>query len=303
MFDQDCWLGTIDPHTRAVLEALLVTVLWSSSYVFIKIGLQDIPPLTFAGLRYGLATLVLVPFVFRQGAHRKVAVLPRRDIGLLVVLGILLYAVTQGAQFVALTVLPSASVSLVLTFTPVAVALLGVVSLGERPTFRQIVGIAVLFVGVVAYFHPFSFPAAHVFGLGVMVLGLLANAGASVLGRAANRTRAVVPIGVTAVSMGIGSALLLGAGIWSQGLPELTLIGWSIVAWLAVINTAFAFTLWNKSLQRLSAFESSIINNTMLAQVAAFGWVFLGEHLTLLDVVGAALVMGGAVVVQAGSRN
>lgn len=136
-----------------------------------------------------------------------------------------------------------------------------------------------------------------------MVLGLLANASASVLGRAANRTRAVAPIGVTAVSMGIGSGLLLGGGIWSQGLPALSLTGWGIVIWLAVVNTAFAFTLWNKSLQRLSAFESSVINNTMLAQVAAFGWVFLGEALGPLEIGGAALVMCGAIAVQAGSRN
>ena len=303
MPDHDAWPDTIDPHTRAVLEALLVTVLWSSSYVFIKIGLQDIPPLTFAGLRYGLATLVLVPFVFQRGVHRELSALPRRDLGILVVLGVLLYAVTQGAQFVALTVLTSASVSLVLTFTPVAVALLGVVSLGEHPTMAQVAGIVVLFAGVAAYFHPFSFPAAHVFGLGVMVAGLLANAIASVLGRAANRTRAVAPIGVTAASMGLGSMLLLGVGIWTQGLPALSVAGWGIVVWLAVVNTAFAFTLWNKSLQRLTAFESSVINNTMLAQVAAFGWVFLGETLGLLEVVGAALVMCGAIVVQSGRRN
>lgn len=303
MSDTDRWLGALDAHTRAVLAALFVTVLWSSSYVLIKIGLQDIPPLTFAGLRYGLATLVLLPIVLRQGAHREVAALSRRDLGILVVLGVLLYAVTQGAQFVALTTLSSASVSLVLTFTPVAVALLSVVSLGERPAVRQLAGIAILFAGVAAYFYPFSIPAAHVFGLGVMVLGLLANASASVLGRAANRTRAVTAVGVTAVSMGIGSMLLLAAGIWTQGVPTLTLAGWGIVVWLAVANTAFAFTLWNRSLQELSAFESSVINNTMLAQVAVFGWVFLGEQLGLLEIVGAGLVMVGAAVVQAGSSN
>lgn len=69
------------------------------------------------------------------------------------------------------------------------------------------------------------------------------------------------------------------------------------------MNTAFAFTLWNKSLQELSAFESSVINNTMLAQVAAFGWVFLGEQLGMLEIFGAVLVMLGAIAVQAGSRN
>lgn len=299
----DRWLDTIDPHTRAVLEALFVTVLWSSSYVFIKVGLQDIPPLTFAGLRYGLATLVLVPLVFQRGAHRELVALSRRDVGVLVVLGVLLYAVTQGAQFVALTVLPSASVGLVLTFTPVAVAGMGFVVLGERPTLRQGFGIAVLFLGVAAYFHPFVLPAPHLFAIGVMVVGLLANASASVLGRLANRTRTVSPVGVTAVSMGVGSSLLLGTGVLTQGLPPLSLFSWGIVVWLAVVNTAFAFTLWNKSLQALSAFESSVINNTMLAQIAAFGWVFLGEHLTLLEIAGAVLVMVGAAVVQLGSRN
>jgi drug/metabolite transporter (DMT)-like permease len=44
-------------HTRAILQALLVTFLWSTSFVLIKIGLQDIPALSFAGLRYSLALL------------------------------------------------------------------------------------------------------------------------------------------------------------------------------------------------------------------------------------------------------
>jgi drug/metabolite transporter (DMT)-like permease len=53
------------PHLRAVLEALFVTVLWSSSWVLIKTGLRDIPPLTFAGLRYAIAAAILAPIAFR----------------------------------------------------------------------------------------------------------------------------------------------------------------------------------------------------------------------------------------------
>lgn len=66
------------------------------------IGLEDIPPLTFAGLRYGLAVVILVPLFARAGDHRAVASGSRRELALLVALGVLLYAVTQGAQFVAL---------------------------------------------------------------------------------------------------------------------------------------------------------------------------------------------------------
>jgi len=50
-----------------------------------------------------------------------------------------------------------------------------------------------------------------------------------------------------------------------------------IIALLAIVNAAFAFTLWNKSLQMLTAVESSIINGTMLPQIAILAWIFLNE--------------------------
>ena len=63
---------SVSNHTRAVLEALFVTFLWSSSYVFIKVGLADTPALTFAGLRYALAAVVLLPLFVRRGHHREI---------------------------------------------------------------------------------------------------------------------------------------------------------------------------------------------------------------------------------------
>ncbi len=47
--------------------------------------------------------------------------------------------------------------------------------------------------------------------------------------------------------------------------------------WLGGANTAFAFYLWNVSLQHLSAMESSLINNTRLIQIAALSWIFLAN--------------------------
>ena len=52
-------------HTKAIWQALLVTFLWSTSWVLIKFGLGEIPPLLFAGLRYGLAALILLPWLLR----------------------------------------------------------------------------------------------------------------------------------------------------------------------------------------------------------------------------------------------
>jgi drug/metabolite transporter (DMT)-like permease len=152
--------------------------------------------------------------------------------------------------------------------------------------------------GTVTYFYPVAIPARQAVGLTVVVIGVLANAGSSILGRRVNRAGDVPPLTVTVVSMGIGAVVLLVTGVLAQGLPRLNPAHWAIVGWLAVVNTAFAFTLWNHTLRTLSAMESSIINSTMLVQIAVLAWLFLGEQLTWQEGIGMALAGLGALIVQ-----
>ena len=74
--------------------------------------------------------------------------------------------------------------------------------------------------------------------------------------------------------------------------------GWLAVAWLAVVNTALAFTLWNHTLRRLTAIESSLINNTMLVQIAILAWLFLGEPIGAREGLGLLVALAGTVLVQ-----
>jgi drug/metabolite transporter (DMT)-like permease len=285
-------------HTRAVLQALLVTFLWSTSWVLIKIGLQDIPALPFAGLRYTLAFLFLLPFALRSG---QLAALRRLPAGMwlrLLLLGLLFYTATQGAQFLSLVYLPAMTTSLLLSFTTILVALLGIALLRERPTAMQWGGTGLYLAGVLAYFYPLSLPPGEAVGLVVAGAGVVANALSSILGRQVNRSGELEPVAVTVVTMGIGALPLLVGGIAVQGLPPLTLTHWAIIVWLAVVNTALAFTLWNRTLRTLSAMESSIINNTMLFQIAVLAWLFLGEPLGWRQVVGMMLAGGGTLLVQ-----
>lgn len=291
-----------------MLQALLVTFLWSTSWVLIKWGLKDIPALTFAGLRYTLAFVCLLPFALQPAPRRALTGLPAGGWGRLALLGVLYYAVTQGAQFVGLAYLPAVTVSILLNFTGPLVALLGIVFLDERPSRLQWSGMAVFLGGVLLYFSPGlgGAPAAgpadgvsgRLLGMVVMALGTLANAVSAVLGRAVNRSGTLGPLPVTVSSMGVGAMVLLAGGALAQGLPRLPLSAWLVIAWLAVVNTAAAFTLWNHTLRTLPAMESTIINSTMLVQIALLAWLFLGEQLSLLQAVGMALVAAGAVLVQ-----
>lgn len=285
-------------HLTAVFVAVFVTALWSSSWVLIKWGLVDIAPLPFAGLRYALAALLLSPIILTRVNRRALAGCGRKEWSLLIAFGLLQYGVTQGAQFLAMSYLPATTLSLMLAFTPAVVALLGVVLLGERIGWREMLGIAAFLGGAGLYFAAKDLPAGATIGLLVGAAGVLANAGQTLLGRKVNRDSGLPPSLVTAVSMAAGAAALLSAGIYVQGWPDIAPRGWLIVGWLAVANTALAFWLWNRAQAVLSALEASLINNTMLIQIAVLAVLFLGERLTAMQVTGLALAGAGVLFVQ-----
>jgi drug/metabolite transporter (DMT)-like permease len=282
-----------------VLQALLVTFLWSTSWILIKIGLAELPALTFAGLRYLLATGCLLPLaLLSERFRREVRGLRAADWRRLAALGLALYSVAQGAQFAALAYLPAQTTSLLWSFSTVVVALAGVALLAERPTPLQWGGVALYLGGAVTFLYPAALPAGALIGIVVAIAGVLANAAATVLGRAVNRRGTLSPLTVTVVSMAIGSLALFVSGLLGQGLPPVSGHGWLIVGWLAVINTAIAFTLWNLTLRTLSATESSIINSTMLIQIAVLAWLFLDEPLGAKEVTGLSLAALGVLLVQ-----
>jgi len=278
-------------RTRAILQALLVTFLWSTSWVLIKISLKDIPPLTFAGLRYSLAAMLLIPAMFKQRA--AFTSLTRRDWWNLVLLGIVFYALTQGGQFVTMKYLDTITFSLLLNFSAVVVALLGIIGLREYPSILQWGGIALFIGGVLLYFLPQGGLSGSPLGYILAGVSVTANAVGSLLGRSINREKRTPPMIVTGVSMGIGATLMLGIGVAVEPWPKLSLMNVLVILWLGAVNTAFAFYLWNLSLQHLSAMESSIINNTMMIQIAVLSWIFLQERLTWLEIVALLIAAVG----------
>ena len=285
-------------NLKAVLLALLVTFLWSTSFIIIKWGLADIPPLTYAGLRYFIAFLCLLPFALKRTNLEKIKSLDKRTLKKLFLLGVLFYAFTQGAQFVGLSLLPAVTVSLLLNFTPVIVAVIAIFMISEIPTGIQWLGVILFIAGIVTYFYPVKFKSSEITGLAVMFIGVAANALSAVLGRHINRTGKISPLIVTVISMGVGAVILLSAGIIFQGLPPLSFINVVYLLWLAVINTAFAFVIWNLTLRSLTAMESSIINGTMLIQIAVMAYILLGETITAREGAGLLVAAFGAVLVQ-----
>jgi len=122
----------MSPYSRgkAILLALFVTLLWSSSIILIKMFLVDVPPLAFIGIRYMLAFLILLPGLLKR--RGEVKQLSSFDWRYLVILGLVYYTITQGGAFLTLVHLDAITMSLLLSFTGPMVAVLGLIFLKER---------------------------------------------------------------------------------------------------------------------------------------------------------------------------
>jgi drug/metabolite transporter (DMT)-like permease len=286
-------------HRGALLAALFVTFLWSTSWVLIRWGLdgESLSPIVFAGLRYLLAAGLLAALV--AGAPRlrsEVSTLGRRRWGQLAVLGLVFVAVAQGAQFVAIDSQPAATSSLILALTPLLVTAVSTAALGEKPTGRQVAGALLILTGAAVYFA--GELGFTVIGLAASIVGLVANAAAALIGRGVNRRRDLSPAVVTVASMLVGAVALMVVGITVEGVPSISARAWLIIGWLAAVNTAWAFTIWNRSLQRLSASESAAVNNTMLIQIGLLAWLFLDEAPGVFDLLGMGGVSIGVYLAQ-----
>ncbi len=296
--------STEKSHIRAVLLALLVTFLWSSSFVLIKFGLADgIPPITFAGLRYSFGFLTLLLIIISKRKHRDTLKSVSGKMWMkLVFLGILFYTITQGTNFISLSLLPANTVSLIYNFGPLLIALGSGLIIKEDTSLIQWLGVLLSLVGALIYFFPLKNSTGQNLGYLIALISVLANAFSNLLGRQINHKSGLSPVLITTISMGIGGLLLLLLGGLTQGFVRLDLSQWLIIAWLAVVNTAFAFTLWNTALRTLSAVEAGIINNMMLIQVALLSWLFLDEALRFKQVIAMLFVISGMVIVQIHGR-
>lgn len=280
-------------------EGLLTALIFGSTLVFVKMGLQDVGPLTLAGLRYVLAFVLLAPFLVRCGKSMRY---PSWVWGRLILIGICFYVVGNGALFWGLQTISPTTGSLLLNLTPVLVLLAGVVWLKELPTRVQIVGILVGIGGSVLFFSSGS-NAGEPLGIGIVAFGLLGISSLGILGRQLARDRQVDTLPLTAIPMAIGGSLFLPIAFAVEGMPKVSATGWGVVLLLAVVNTACGYLLYNHVLKTLAAFELSVILTLAPLVTAFWAWVLLDDTLGIIPMIGILVVIAGVVLVQWGTKN
>ena len=277
------------------LFALLVLV-WSSTWVSIKIGLEDLPPLLGAGIRFALAGAGLLAW---QAARRKPL---GTDVPLALTLAALPFATTYGLIYWAEQQVPSGLAAVLFGALPLYVALLAATFLpGEPLRTRLLLGIAVALGGLVLAFRE-SVELGDDELAGLAAAAIAVSPVCSAIGNVTIKRRGagVDPVALNGWAMLLAGAVLLAAGApfedWGSAAWTPAAVG--SILYLAVLGTAFTFVTLTVLLGELPAVTVSFISLLLPFGALAFGALLSDERVTGAAVAGAALVAGGILIAQ-----
>jgi len=284
----------------ALLEALLVTVIWSSSFVVVKFGLETLGPLTIAGLRYSLGAIALAPFLLLKRGVRKP--IPKNIWPILVLIGISSYTIGNGALFWGLKYIPATTGSFLMGLIPLLVMVGGAIFLKEIPTRWQGLGVVISLVGSVVFFSG-GLKTGEPLGIIIVTLGLAGFMTFSLLGRKIARERSLDTLVLTTLPLIIGGLITICLALIVEGIPQFTTRSLWVVIWLALVNTSLGYLLYNHALRELTALEMNMVMNLTPLFTAFISWILLGERLDLLQGIGLIVMIAGVILVQSGRQK
>lgn len=283
------------PSRAAVTAAIaLLIAIWGTTWAAIRIGLDDLPPLTSLALRFALAGMVLLALVPVFGVKLGRS---RRERALWVVNGTLSFAISYGVVYWGEQRVPSGLTSVLFATFPLFVAVLGHLYLpGERLHPRGAAGTLTGFAGVAVIF---SEDLSRLGGPGVALAAavLLVAPAVSAVGNVVVKRygRGVHPLSLTAVPL-LGAAAVVGAAaamIEGDRAVRFTPSAIGSVIYLALCGSGLAFVVYFWLLERLPATRLSLITFAVPVVAVTVGTLALGEPITPRVAAGAALVVAG----------
>ena len=278
----------------ALLVWLGLCGIWGSTWLGIKLGLRDLPPLTFAGIRFAAAAVLLFAFIGMRGLR-----LPRsaREWGLLAYTGFLTitlnYAlVFWGEQYISSGLAAVLSATVPLFGLPLAHRYLASEPLNGwkvAGVLLGVIGVAIVCSGQLGVGGPLAFWAS----LGI-IFAALATAQAGVLIKAGGTH--IEPAVLAGVQMAGGCIPLLIGGAALEGNPldfHWTPLAWAALAYLTILGSVVAFLMYYWLIRHTDVTWVLMIPLVTPLVAVLFGVLFAGEAVGWHTALGGAAIIGG----------
>jgi drug/metabolite transporter (DMT)-like permease len=284
----------IETLMKARIVWLILCCIWGSTWLFIKLGLRDLPPVSFAAVRFALASAILCAIV----AVRR-SPLPRNRLELMLILktGVLAFALNYGLLFWGEQHISSGLAALLQATIPVFGMLIAHAYLpGERLTTWKMAGalLGVVGVGVIFSNQLAAEGEMALWGSAAVVFGAVFVAYANVLVKA--RGAGIEPATLAAGQMLCGLVPLACFGLAFEGNPlkfHWTTLAVASLLYLTLVGSVAAFLLFYWLVRNMDVTKTMLIALVTPLAAVLLGMIVLGEQLTWRTVAGGALIMSG----------
>ncbi|HEX5633945.1 MAG TPA: EamA family transporter [Gemmatimonadales bacterium] len=286
---------------RALVAYFLVCTVWGSTYLFIRMGVEELPPLLFAGLRHLAAGLLLGTIVLARGLERPKS---WTELAWLASGGLFFFTFGNGGVVWAEQFVPSGVASVYVVSVVLWTVLADAIIPGgtSRITARVVAGLvagtagALLLVGA----SPRELLGADLRGPLVLTLASMAWAVGTVLMK--RRRTGASPFTVAALQMlaGGGALTLAGLATGEAAAFHLTRTGAGALVYLVLAGSLVGFGAYAYALRHMSAPALGTYAYANPVVAVLLGWLFLAEPITGRMLVAMALMLGAAAIIQFG---
>ena len=276
-----------------ILIWLILCLIWGTTWIFIKIGLEDLPPISFAAARFILAIAILLPVIW----IRKLP-LPRTasEWKLIVLTGFLQFSVNYSSVFWAEQYITSGLAAVLQAMITVFGLLLAWIFLpAERITKLKVFAVCLGIVGVaVIFIEQLRIESVMAFaGCVAIVFGAYAAAQASILIKA--RGSSLHPASLVCAQMICGLPALVIYSLVAEGNPTTFHWTWRAIAcvlYLSLAGTIAAFWLYYWLLSRIESTKAMMISLVTPLIAVLIGAIFADERLPPQTLFGGVLIVG-----------
>lgn len=275
-----------------VFLLLLTSFLWGGNFVFGKFLVGHASPMTITTLRWGIATIVLLPFVLKKEKKllpEKETILPLFLMGLT---GVILFNIFQ---FLALAKTTATNVGLISTLNPISIAIFSTLILQEKLRVLQIASMFVSFIGVLIVLSKGEM--SHILELNFntgdlwMIAAVISWGLYSVCSKWVMKKMS--PMLATFYSGIFGVLSLLPFNLPSFQITNFNYSFLSSLLYTGVISTVVCMVLWNTGVQKVGATHSGMFLNFNPIFTAILAFFILSEKLSWTELVGSMIVIFG----------
>jgi drug/metabolite transporter (DMT)-like permease len=279
---------------KARVVWLILCGIWGSTWLFIKLGLTDLPPLTFAGIRFVISCAILFPLVW---VRRLPFPKTRANWFLLAGTGVMSFSVNYGLVFWAEQYITSGLAALLQAMLPAFGLILAHIYVpAERITGVKIAGVVLGVFGVgVVFSNQLAISGRQALaGCVGMVLSAFFAAYSNVLVKTHGKN--LTPAVIAAYQMFFGLIPLLLYGFTFEGNP--LNFRWSTIAvfsllYLAIVGSVVAFLLYYWLIQHMDVTKTMLISLVTPVVAVILGMIVLDEQLSWRTLVGGAMIIAG----------